>query len=68
MMKTSERTLQKENSDNEMESANYDVEEEVFRQVFIPRTLGQVENFEEDIDAVHITGKDHHVSGSDNCM
>ena len=38
------------------------LEEEIFKQVFIPRTLDEVRNFEKDVDVAKDTGDDSHVS------
>lgn len=38
------------------------VEEEVFKQVYIPRTLDEVRDYEKDMDVAKHTGDDSHVS------
>lgn len=40
---------------------NADLEEQIFKQVFIPRTLDEVQNFERDVDHVKDTGDDSHI-------
>nr|XP_039257117.1 serine/threonine-protein kinase RIO1-like isoform X1 [Styela clava] len=56
---TSERVSTLEQKDEEEQNA--DLEEQIFKQVFIPRTLDEVPNFERDVDAVMHTGDDSHI-------